>query len=63
MTLIQLVVLLAVIGLGLWALSKLPIDAQIMQIIRVVVIVVVVLWLLELVGLLPSTPIPKLHSW
>jgi hypothetical protein len=45
MTLLTLVAILIVVGVLLWALPRLPIDAQIVGIIRVVVIVVLVLWL------------------
>ncbi len=47
MTIIQLVVVLVIVGLALWALDQLPIDATVRQIIRVVVIVLVILWLLS----------------
>ncbi len=47
MSLIQLLVVLVVLGLALWALDQLPIDATIKQIIRVVVIVLIILWLLS----------------
>jgi len=61
MTIIQLIVLLILIGLALWAAGQMPIDATILKIIRVVVIVVVILWLLEVFGLLPNAPIPRLR--
>jgi hypothetical protein len=44
--LVQILISLIVIGLVLWVVSVLPIDAGIKQIIRVVVIVFVVIWLL-----------------
>lgn len=47
MSIIQLLVVLVVIGLLLWLLDQLPIDATIKQIIRVVVIVLIILWLLS----------------
>ena len=46
--LIQVVVALAVVGLVLWVISQIPMDATIARIIRVVVIVFVCLWLLQL---------------
>lgn len=49
MNLLQLVVVLIVIGVGLWAISLIPMDATIKRIINVVVILVVVLWLLNAV--------------
>lgn len=50
--LIQVVIALVVIGLVLWVVQQIPLDAAIQKIIRVVVIVSVVLWLLYAV-LLP----------
>jgi len=55
MELIQLVVLLAVIGVILWAINTyIPMEPHIKQIINVVVIIAVCLWLLSLFGLLPG---------
>jgi low temperature requirement protein LtrA len=49
MPLIQIVVILAVVGLLLWAVkSVIPMDPKIAQIITVVVIVAVCLWLIDL---------------
>jgi|HubBroStandDraft_6_1064221.scaffolds.fasta_scaffold366368_2 hypothetical protein len=60
--LIQLIVMLAIAGLILWAISQFPIDATIQRIIRVVIIVVVciylIYWLAGLGGLLASGPGP-----
>lgn len=56
MPLIQLIVMLVIIGLLLWAVeSVVPMDPTIKQIIRVIVIVAVCLWLLSLFGLLPGS--------
>lgn len=56
MSIIGLIVVLAVIGLLLWAIETIiPMDPKIRQIIRVVVIVAVCLWLLQVVGLLPGS--------
>ena len=58
MDLIQLVIVLIVIGVLLWAVnSYIPMDAKIKQILNVVVVLVVVLWLLSL--FIPSLP----HLW
>lgn len=47
MELIQLVVILIVIGILLWAVNNfIPMDPQIKQIVNAVIIVAVVLWLL-----------------
>ncbi len=47
--LLQIVVALAIVGLLLWVIQQIPMDATIAKIIRVVVIVFVSLWLLQLV--------------
>jgi hypothetical protein len=57
--LIQIVIVLAIVGLVLWLLTQIPMDATIARIIRVVVIVAVCLWLISLlVGWLPYGPGP-----
>lgn len=48
MSLISLVIFLIVVGLLLWLVSLLPIDATIQKIIHVVVIICVVLYILQL---------------
>lgn len=54
--LINLVVALAIVGLILWAIQQIPMDAAIQNIIRVVVIVVACIYLLYfLVGLMPAS--------
>ncbi len=56
--LIQLIIVLAIVGLFLWAISQIPMDPAIAKIIRVIVIVVVCLWLIFLLaGYLPAGPI------
>jgi hypothetical protein len=53
--LIQIVIVLLIAGLILWAVSQFPIDATIARIIRVVIILVVCIWLIYwLAGLLPA---------
>ena len=55
MTLINLIVVLAVVGVLLWLLNTyVPMDAAIKRIINIIVIVAVVLWLLKAFGLLDS---------
>jgi hypothetical protein len=61
MVLIQLVVILIVVGVLLWAVNTyIPMDARIKQIINAVVIIAIVIWLLfwllAIVGLVPSRP-------
>ena len=55
MPLIQLVVVLVVFGVLLWAINTyIPMDGNIKKILNVVVIIVVVLWLLSAFGVLGS---------
>lgn len=49
MDLFSLIIALIIVGLILYLLNMLPIDATIKQIIHVVVIVVVIIWLLSMV--------------
>ena len=54
--LLNIVVVLAIVGLILWAVSQIPMDPTIAKIIRVIVIVVVCIYLLYfLVGLMPAS--------
>ncbi len=51
MTLIGLILILLVVGVLLWGLSRLPmVDATMKQIIYVIVVVAVALWLLSSFG-------------
>jgi len=55
MELIQLIVLIAVVGVILWAVNTyIPMEPHIKQILNVVVIIALCLWLLSFFGLLPS---------
>lgn len=55
-SLISIVIGLAIVGLILWAVTQVPMDATIAKLIRVVVIVFAVLWLLYfLQGHIPHT--------
>jgi type IV secretory pathway TrbL component len=55
--LIEIVIVLVVVGLVLWAVQQIPMDPAIARMIRVVVIVGVVLWLLYfLSGFLNGIP-------
>lgn len=56
MTLVGLVVALIIVGLLLYLIQLLPIDAVIKQIIYVIVIVAVILWLISALGLLAWGP-------
>jgi hypothetical protein len=53
MPLINLVVVLIVVGVLLWAVNNyIPMDGKIKQILNIVVVIAVVLWLLQVFGLL-----------
>jgi len=54
MSLIGLVIVLIVVGVLLWLVQTIPMDATIKRIITIVVIIAVLLWLLSVVGLLPD---------
>lgn len=55
--LIQVIVVLVIVGVVLWALSQFPIDPTIAKVIRVLVIVFVVIWALYLLmGLVGGGP-------
>lgn len=57
--LFQLLISLIIIGLGLYIVGLLPIDATIKQIIRVIVIAFVLIWLLYmLMGAYPGPAYP-----
>lgn len=57
-TLIGLVILLLIVGVALYLINLVPIDATIKRIIHVIVILVVVLYLLSVFGFLPHGSIP-----
>jgi hypothetical protein len=52
MPLLTVVVVLIVVGVLLWLVGMIPMDATIHTIIRVVVIIAVVIWLLRAFGLI-----------
>jgi len=52
MSLITLIIVLALVGFGLWAINAyLPMQAGIKKILNIAVVVIVVLWLLSAFGL------------
>ncbi len=63
MTIIGLLVVLIIIGVGLWLVNTMiTMDPKIKTIINVVVVLLVVLWLLQVFGLLGSLgPIPRIR--
>ena len=53
MRLINVVVVLIVVGVLLWAVNNyIPMDGRIKQILNIVVVIAVVLWLLQVFGIL-----------
>jgi len=52
--LVSIIISLVVIGLLLYLVELIPMDATIKQIIRIIVIIAVVVWLLEAFGLIGS---------
>jgi len=53
MSLLNLVVVLIVVGVLLWAVNNyIPMDSKIKQILNIVVVIAVVLWLLDAFGVL-----------
>lgn len=61
MSLVGLVIILILVGVGLYFVGMIPMDKTLLQIIRVVVILVVVLWLVSALGLLDIGPHIKLR--
>jgi hypothetical protein len=60
MTLIQLVVVVALIGFGLWALNRyIPMQGTIKGILNFLGVVIVIVLILSFFGLLPA----GLHIW
>jgi hypothetical protein len=59
MTLIGIVLVLIVVGVGLYLINAyIPMDQKIKTILNIVVVIVVVIWLLGIFGLLPLGDIP-----
>jgi hypothetical protein len=55
MSLINVVIVLAVVGFILWLINTyLPMDGKIKNILNIVVVIAVILWLLRAFGLLTS---------
>lgn len=58
--LIQILIVLIIVGLLLWIVQQIPMDATIARIIRVVVVVLVLIWLLYvLVGVVGPVDFPR----
>jgi uncharacterized membrane protein len=61
MSLVDLIIDLVVVGLVLYIISLLPIDAEVKRIIHIVVLVVICLWLLQAFGILHGVQIGRLR--
>lgn len=62
MSLVGLILILVLIGVGLYLLNYIPMDTAMRTIIRVIVILVVVLWVIQVFGLFNVGPrITPLH--
>lgn len=53
MTLLGIVIVLVVIGVALYLVSLIPMDATVKRVIQVIVILFVVSWVLGQIGLIP----------
>lgn len=63
-SMISLVLVLVLAGVGLWAINSfIPMDAKIKKILNVVVVLVIILYLLYVFGVLPANDItvPKIR--
>jgi hypothetical protein len=58
--LIQLIVVLVVVGVALYLLDLVPIDATVRTIIKVLVILFLVLWIIQALGLMEVGPVLRL---
>lgn len=61
MPLFGLILTLVLIGMMLYLIDLIPMDAALKTIIRVVVIVAVILWLISTLGLLSMGPMIRFH--
>lgn len=64
MTIIQLLVTIAVVGVLLWlANTQIPMQNTVRQIMNAVVVVILVIWLLKLFGILDAfdVPVPRIR--
>jgi hypothetical protein len=57
MPLLQVVIVLVVIGVGLWLINRfIPMAGSIKTILNIVVVIVVVMWLLNIFGIVTHFP-------
>ncbi|TVR61338.1 MAG: hypothetical protein EA426_03530 [Spirochaetaceae bacterium] len=64
MPLLQLIIILVVVGVVLWAINNyIPMQANIKKILNVVVVVVVILYILNAFGILGSSSTIRIRNW
>lgn len=64
MPLIQLVLVLVVVGVVLWAINRfIPMQSTIKTILNVVVIIVVIVWLLSVFGIIGNLSTIHIGKW
>ncbi len=64
MPLLQLIIILVVVGVVLWAINNyIPMQTNIKKILNVVVVVVVILYILSAFGVLGSTSTIRIRNW
>jgi hypothetical protein len=60
MSILSILVVVVVVGVALWGVSFIPMDAIIHNILRAVVVVILVVWLLQAFGLISASTL-RLH--
>ena len=64
MPLMQLIIILVVVGVILWAINNyIPMQAGVKKILNIVVIIVLILFILQAFGILGSTSRLRIGSW
>lgn len=48
--LLSLLLLVVVVGVALWLINLLPVDARAKQIARIIVVIIAIIWLLRILG-------------
>ena len=61
MSLVSLVLTLVVVGVLLYLVSFIPMNATIQRVIQVLVILFVIIWVIQSIGLLGAGPTIRLH--
>jgi hypothetical protein len=61
MSLVSLVLTLVVVGVLLYLVSLIPMNATIQRVIQVLVILFVIIWVIQSIGLLGAGPSIRLH--